>query len=195
MPVGEYRYEIRRHESLIALEESEFAENRIRGIRRSADGANVLEVAASLDSSAAIQQVKISYNRGFFQRNAIYEAAEETLRGSVSAMAGRNEILVKLGRFREISAELALFRALLIARVRARGTARWTGRVAVIDAATLVAASLKQSCRAADGTGLRWTYEARMGEVETIDLDAQGRLAELRASDGTVTKLIAFKLN
>ena len=78
-----------------------------------ADGANSLEVAATLDAEGTIQQVKISYSRGFFRRNAAYQTDDETLRGSISAMAGRNEILVKLGRFREINAELALFRALL----------------------------------------------------------------------------------
>ncbi|HEX4210594.1 MAG TPA: hypothetical protein VHY56_09390 [Candidatus Binataceae bacterium] len=193
MPVGEYHYELRRHGSLHAVEDSVFTGGAIRGVRRSADGTNSLEVVAAIAADGSVQQVRISYNRGFFQRNAVYEAADETLRGSISAMAGRNEILVKLGRFREINAELALFRALLIARVRARGTPRWTGRVAVIDAATLVAAALKQSCRAADDTGLRWTYEARMGDTEAIELDPQGRLVERRASDGTLTALTDFK--
>jgi hypothetical protein len=192
LPVGEYRYEIRRQGVILGVEETVFTGHAIRGTRRSPDGANSLEVAAALDAESAIQQVKISYSRGFFKRNAIYEASDETLRGSISAMAGRNEILVKLGRFHEISAELALFRALLIARVRARGMSRWTGRVAVIDPATLVAASLKQSCRASDDTGLRWVYEARMGDTELIELDQEGRLIERRASDGTTTTLSRF---
>ncbi|HUN59475.1 MAG TPA: hypothetical protein VMU41_15295 [Candidatus Binataceae bacterium] len=192
LPVGEYRYEISRHGAVLGVEEAEFAGTAIRGVRQSPDGANALEVAAIVDIEGTVQQVKISYNRGFFKRNATYEASDETLRGSISALAGRNEILVKLGRFREISAELSLFRALLIARVRARGTTRWTGRVAVIDPATLVAASLKQSCRATDETGLRWSYEARMGDTELIELDGKGRLIERRSSDGTITRLNGF---
>ena len=192
LPLGEYRYETRRHGDLLTAEETVFAGDAIRGVRRSADGVNSLEVAANLDAEGTIQQVKISYSRGFFRRNAAYQTDGETLRGSISALAGRNEILVKLGRFREINAELVLFRALLIARVRMRGTIRWTGRVTVIDASTLVAAPLKQSCRAEDDTLMRWSYELRMGDTEAIALDKEGRLVERRASDGTVSKLVAF---
>ena len=192
LPVGEYRYEARRQGVLLGVEEAVFTGDAIRGAKCSPDGANSLEVAAALDADGAIQQVKISYSRGFFKRNAIYQASDETLRGSISALAGRNEIIVKLGRFREISAELTLFRTLLIARVRARGTSRWTGRVAVIDPATLVAASLKQSCRASDDTGLRWVYEARMGDTELVKLDREGHVIERRASDGTITTLSRF---
>ena len=191
-PVGEYRYELRHQGVLLGIEEAVFTNDAIRGARRSPDGANLLEVAAALNAEGGIQQVKISYSRGFFKRNATYHASDETLRGSISALAGRNEIIVKLGRFREISVELTLFRALLIARVRARGTSRWTGRVAVIDPATLVAASLKQSCRASDDSGLRWVYEARMGDTELVELDREGRLIERRASDGTITTLSRF---
>jgi hypothetical protein len=192
LPLGEYCYETRRYGDLLTVEETVFAGDAIRGIRRSADGVNSLEVAATLDTEGTIQQVKISYSRGFFRRNAAYQTDDETLRGSISALAGRNEILVKLGRFREINAELVLFRALLIARVRMRGTMRWTGRVAVIDASTLVAAPLKQSCRAEDDTLLHWSYELRMGDTEAIALDQEGRLVERRASDGTVSKLVTF---
>jgi hypothetical protein len=192
LPIGEYRYETRRQGVLLGVEEAVFTGDAIRGARCSPDGANSLEVAAAFDAEGAIQQVKINYSRGFFKRNAIYEASDEMLRGSISALAGRNEIIIKLGRLREISADFALFRALLIARVRARGTSRWTGRVAVIDSATLVAASLKQSCRASDDSGLRWVYEARMGDTELIELDREGCLLERRASDGTTTTLGRF---
>jgi hypothetical protein len=195
LPEGEYRYEKRRHGEVIETEDAVFAGGAIRGIRRSGDGTNSLKVEAALGEDFAVKRVRISYSRGFFKRDAVYEAAEETLRGSVSAMAGRNEIIVKLGRLREIDAELTLFRALLIARVRARGTSRWTGRVAVIDAATLVASSPKQSCRALDDSGLRWIYEARMGDSETIALDSEGRVIERRASDGTLTRLSSFVPN
>ena len=192
LPEGEYRYEKRRHGEVIETEEVLFAAGMIRGIRRSADSANSLKVDAALDEDSTVKRVRISYSRGFFKRDAFYETAEETLRGSVSAMAGRNEIIVKLGRLREIGADLTLFRALLLARVRARGALQWTGRVAVIDAATLVAASRKESCRAIDGSGLRWVYEARMGDSETIALDSEGRLTERRASDGAFTRLCGF---
>jgi hypothetical protein len=192
LPVGEYQYEKRRHGEVIEVEEAAFTGDAIQGIRHSADGTNSLKVDAALDADGAIRHVRISYSRGFFKRDAVYEAAEDTLRGSVSAMAGRNEILVKLGRLREIDAELTLFRALLISRLRSRGTPRWTGRVAIIDAATLVAQSLKQSCRALDATSSRWVYEARMGDSETIALDPDGRITERRFSDGSVTRLTRF---
>jgi hypothetical protein len=192
LPVGAYHYEKRRHGELIEAEEAAFSDGAITGFRRSADGSNSLKVDAVLDPDGAIRHVRISYSRGFFKRDAVYEAAEDTLRGTVSAMAGRNEIIVKLGRLREIDAELTLFRALLISRVRSRGTPRWTGRVAIIDAATLVAQSLKQSCRALDPSGSRWAYEARMGDSETIAIDADGRVTERRFSDGSLTRLIRF---
>jgi hypothetical protein len=193
LPRGEYRYETRRHGELIEIEETSFTADTINGVKRTPDGTNSLKVEAALGAEAALGRVRISYNRGFFKRDAAYEAVEQTLRGSISAMAGRDELIVKLGRFREIDAALTLFRALLIARVRARGTAKWTGRVAVIDPATLVAASLKQSCRAIDASGLHWVYEARMGDSEKIVLDLEGRLTECRASDGTITRLVALR--
>jgi len=192
LPGGDYRYELSRHGGVIAVEEESFAPNLIKGVRLAEGGGNSLEVEASLDSEAAITRVKVSYRRGFFRRNATYEADGDTLRGSISALAGRNEIAVKLGRLREIDAELALFRALLVARVRGRGMTRWTGRVAVIDAATLVAASLKQTCRQADEMGLRWVHEARMGDTEEIELDRDGRLVMRRDSNGCLTRMTAF---
>jgi hypothetical protein len=193
LPRGEYRYETRRDGELLEVEETFFAADAINGVKRTPDGKNSLKVEAVLGAEAAPERVRISYNRGFFKRDATYEAVEDILRGSVSAMAGRNELIVKLGRFREIDAALTLFRALLIARVRARGTPKWTGRVAVIDPTTLVAASLKQSCRSIDASGLQWAYEARMGDSERIILDLQGRLIERRASGGTMTRLVVFR--
>jgi hypothetical protein len=84
-----------------------------------------------------------------------------------------------------------LFRALIIARVRARGQTRWTGRVASIDPATLVAASHKQSARAADPGLRKWIYEPRMGDSEEIELDAEGRIIRRRDNRGTETILVA----
>ncbi|MGA2411937.1 MAG: hypothetical protein ABSG46_16325 [Candidatus Binataceae bacterium] len=192
LPSGDYRYEIRRYGGVIAVEQGSVTPQIISGVRTADGGTNHLEAEAALDEEGSISRVKIGYSRGFFRRNAVYEADGDTLRGSITALAGRNEIVVKLGRFREIDAELALFRALLIARIRRRGLVRWTGRVAVIDAATLVAASLKQTCRCADDTGLRWIYEARMGDTEEIELDLEGRLINRRDSNGATVRLVAF---
>ena len=179
---GEYRYEIRRGGSIIAIEEERYAAGAITGLRRSTDGANLHEVEAALDTDETIKRVSVRYSRGLFKRSAVYEVADDTLRGSVSAVAGRNEVVVKLGRFREIDADLVLFRALILAHVRARGQSRWTGRVAIIDPNTLVAAAIKQNCRRTDEAGLRWAWEARMGEADEIELDAEGRIVRQRDS-------------
>jgi hypothetical protein len=110
----------------------------------------------------------------------------------VSAVAGRNEVAVALGRYREIDAGLTFFRALLIAHIRARGHERWTGRVAVIDPNTLVGASLKQTCWRRDDAGRLWVYELRMGETEAIEIDAEGRITRRRDERGVETVLASF---
>jgi hypothetical protein len=110
----------------------------------------------------------------------------------VSAVAGRNEVAVALGRYREIDAGLTFFKALLIAHIRARGDERWTGRVAVIDPNTLVAASLKQTCWRRDDAGRLWVYELRMGETETIEIDAEGRITRRLDDRGVETVLAGF---
>lgn len=189
---GEYRYEIRRDGAVIAIERECYCAGAITGERRTVDGANVHEVDATLDDDEKITRVSVRYNRGLFKRTAVYHAADETLRGSVSAVAGHNEVVVKLGRFREIDADLILFRALILAHVRARGQLRWTGRVAVIDPNTLVAAALKQNCRSRDDTGLRWAWEARMGDADEIELDSAGRIVRQRDSWGVDKVLVAF---
>ena len=189
---GEYRYEIRRDGAVIAVERECYRAGAITGERRTVDGANVHEVDATLDDDEKITRVSVRYNRGLFKRTAVYHAADETLRGSVSAVAGHNEVVVKLGRFREIDADLILFRALILAHVRARGQLRWTGRVAVIDPNTLVAAALKQNCRSRDDTGLRWAWEARMGDADEIELDSAGRIVRQRDSWGVDKVLVAF---
>ena len=166
----------------MAIEESRYASGLITGLRRTIDGANLHEVEATLDAEETIKRVSVRYNRGLFKRSAVYEAADDALRGSVSAVASHNEVVVKLGRFREIDADLVLFRALILAHVRARGQVRWTGRVAIIDPNTLVAAALKQNCRQTDQAGLRWAWEARMGDSEEIKLDAAGTIVRQRDS-------------
>jgi hypothetical protein len=189
---GKYRYEIRRDGAILAVEEERYAAGRITGLRRTIDGANLHEVDASLDADETVKRVSVRYNRGLFKRSAVYEAADETLRGSVTAVASHNEVVVTLGRFREIDADLVLFRALILAHVRARGQAHWTGRVAIIDPNTLVAAALKQNCRRRDDAGLRWAWEARMGDAEEIELDSAGRIIRQRDSWGVEKVLVDF---
>lgn len=189
---GSYRYEIRRGGTAMAIEESRYTNGVITGMRRTIDGANLHEVEAVLDAEETIKRVSVRYNRGLFKRSAIYEAADDALRGSVSAVASHNEVVVKLGRFREIDADLVLFRALILAHVRARGQVRWTGRVAIIDPNTLVAAALKQNCRQTDQAGLRWAWEARMGDSEEIELDAAGTIVRQRDSWGVDKVLVDY---
>jgi hypothetical protein len=136
-------------------------------------------------------RVRVRYARGPFSRNAAYEAGEDFLRGSVSALGGRNAITAKLGRFREIDADFVIFRAITLAHVRGRGQTRWTGRVATIDSGTLVAASNKQSARALDSSGLRWIYEPRMGDSEEIELDSSGRILRRIDNRGSRADLVA----
>jgi hypothetical protein len=176
LPAGDYHYEIRRGAAIVAIEEASFDGRRIAGARRFIDSANRYEAIAELGDDSSIARLELNYARGPFVRSARYEAIGDFLRGQISAMAGRNVVTAKLGRMREIDADLVIFRALIIARVRARGQTRWTGRVAAIDPATLVAGSYKQSARSAGGSGLQWIYEPRMGDREEIELDAAGRI-------------------
>ncbi|HVC44686.1 MAG TPA: hypothetical protein VND20_07690 [Candidatus Binataceae bacterium] len=189
---GSYRYEIRRAGAAIAIEEDNCTADAISGVRRAATGDNRHEVDAALDTAGVVARVTVRYHRGMFARTATYEADGEALRGRVSAVAGHNEVVVKLGRFREIDADLILFRALLIAHIRARGQTQWTGRIAMIDPNTLVAAALKQSVRQSDEQGLRWVYEARMGDTEEIELDADGRITRVRDGWGVEKILSGF---
>lgn len=189
---GIYRYEIRRGGTILAVEEARYANGVITGTRRTNDGANLHEVEAVLDPEERVVRVSVRYNRGMFKRSAVYEAADDTLRGSVSAVASHNEVVVKLGRFREIDADLVLFRALILAHVRGRGQVRWTGRVAIIDPSTLVAAALKQNCRQLDAAGSRWAWEARMGDSEEIELDGAGKILRQRDSWDVQKVLVEF---
>lgn len=186
LPAGDLRYEIRRAGAIVAIEDSSFDGHRIAGKRRFADNANRYQATAELAEDSSIARITLSYSRGPFNRTASYEAAGDFLRGQI----GRNAVTAKLGRLREIDADLVIFRALIIARVRARGQVRWTGRVATIDPATLVADSNKQSARCTDSAGLRWIYEARMGDREEIELDAAGRIVARRDDRGVEAILI-----
>jgi hypothetical protein len=179
---------------LVATEEARVDRGAIVATRRVADGASRHDVEAAVSPDGTVRRVSLRYSSSLFKRNGSYEAEDDTLRGSVSALAGRNEVIVKLGRFREIDAGgVVLFRALIIAHVRARGQARWTGRVAAIDGNTLVAASVKHSCRRLDEAAKRWAYELRMGDSEEIELDDAGTIVRRRDSRGLESLLISFK--
>jgi hypothetical protein len=189
LPEGEFRYEIRRAGELVATEEESFAAGKIRGVRHPASGSNVYEVEAELDSDGAVRLVVVRYNRGPFVRNATYESADDFLRGNVSAMGGRQNLTTKLGRYREVDADLVIFRALTIAHIRARGQSRWTGRMAAIDSNTLVAATSKQTCRRRADDPHVWIYEPRMGDSEEIEINDSGVVIRRRDSRGLETIL------
>ncbi len=190
LPLVTCRYEIRRGGEVVALEQETLAANRIVGVRRPPERPDSYEVEADINPDGTVGRIAVRYSRGPFVRNATYEAADDFLRGNVSALAGRNVITTKLGRYREVDADLVVFRALTIAHIRARGQTRWTGRVASIDSNTLVAATNKQSCRRAGDDPHKWIYEPRMGDVEEIDIDDDGMVVVRRDNRGTVARLV-----
>src|SRR5260370_25545192 len=93
---------------------------------------------------------------------------------------------------REVDAGLMLCKALIIAHVRARGQARWIGRVATIDPNTLVASSPKQTYRRRDEAGRLWIFEPRMGDAEEFELDEAGPALPRPAPDAPATTLVRF---
>ncbi len=192
MPYGDYRYELRRANEPAAVEEGSLRAGALRGVRRSADGLNRHEVEARLDANGFIVALTVRYSRGPFKRSAGYEAAGDLIRGHLIAAGGREEVSAKLGRMREVDADLVLCKALIIAHVRQREQARWIGRVATVDPATLLVTSPKQTYRRADGAGRLWIFEPRMGDAEEIEIDAAGRVVRRRARDGGETILAAF---
>jgi hypothetical protein len=189
-PAGEYRYEIRRTGETLAWEEMTFDGGKLSGWRQSLEGDNRNEVEAEISPQGLVVRVRLRYVRGPFSRNASYEAGDEFLRGSVSALGGRNAVTAKLGRFHEVSADFLLFRALTLGHVRVRRQTRWTGRVVTIDSATLVATSNKQSARTVDDSGLKWIYEPRMGDLEEIEIDPHGRVLCRRDNRGGEATLV-----
>ena len=191
IPDGEFRYEIRRGGELLATEEESLAAGKIRGVRHPAIGSNVYEVEAELDPDALVRRVVVRYSRGPFVRNATYESADDFMRGNISAMGSRNNLTTKLGRYREVDADLVIFRALTIAHIRARGQSRWTGRIAAIDANTLVAATSKQTCRQRGNEPHVWIYEPRMGDSEEITIDESGCVLRRHDARGIDTILIS----
>ncbi len=187
---GRYRYKILRRGEAVAVEETEVRAGTIECVRRSADGMSRYEAHASLDEQGRVIRLAVRYTRGPFSRSATYEAGDDFLRGSVSAMGARTVETAKLGRFREVDAGTVLFRALVISHVRERGQKQWTGRVALIDPNTLLPASVKQTCRQKDVSGLVWSYEPRMGDSEEIRFDEAGRLVSLADNRGTLARLV-----
>ncbi|MBV8056945.1 MAG: hypothetical protein JO071_17110 [Deltaproteobacteria bacterium] len=191
LPIGNYFYQIRHHGELVAFEDSRFDTALIVASRRSADGLSRHQVEAALDPEHRVCRVTLSYSSSLFTRKASYEAVEDNLCGRVSGLAGRNEIVVKLGRFREVDAAgFLIFRALIVGHVRLRGDERWTGRVAVIDPNTLAAASVKQNCARRNSSERSWIYEPRMGDTEHIELDEAGRIVRRRDNRGVTAELM-----
>jgi len=191
LPSGEYRYEVRRGAELVAIEEETLGAGFIRGVRRTLDGLNRHEVEARLEGDLIVA-VAVRYSRGPFKRNASYAAAGDLIRGHMIAAGGREEMSSKLGRMREVDADLILCKALILAHVRARGQTRWIGRVAAIDPNTLVVTSPKQTYYRRDDAGRLWVFEPRMGDVEQFELDEAGRVVRRRARDGAETALVSF---
>ncbi|MBV8454827.1 MAG: hypothetical protein JOZ29_21530 [Deltaproteobacteria bacterium] len=191
LPIGNYFYQIRHHGELVAFEDSRFDTALIVASRRSADGLSRHQVEAALDPEHRVCRVTLSYSSSLFTRKASYEAVEDNLCGRVSGLAGRNEIVVKLGRFREVDAAgFLIFRALIVGHIRLRGDERWTGRVAVIDPNTLAAASVKQNCARRNSSERSWIYEPRMGDTEHIELDEAGRIVRRRDNRGVTAELM-----
>jgi hypothetical protein len=190
LPVGHYLYEIRLDGELVAIEDTHFDPAMIVASRRSADGLSRHTVEVALNADHRVSRVILSYSSSLFTRKASYEAVEDNLRGRISGVAGLNEVVVGLGRFREIDAAgFLVFRALIIGHVRLRGDERWTGRVAVINPNTLAAASVKQNCARRNHSEHLWIYEPRMGDAEQIELDQAGRILRRRDNRGGTAEL------
>jgi hypothetical protein len=192
IPEGEYIYEVRGPGGLAAVETTQLTAAGLTGVRRSTDASgNRHEVEAELDSEGLVRAIRLRYVRGPFTRSASYTARADTLAGVVTAVGGRNNLEVKLGRFREVDGGLMIFKALLIAHIRGRGQRRWTARVAIIDPATLVAKSVKQSLNESEAQPGTWFFEPAIGERETIAVDAAGRVLRHTTRSGISTVLVS----
>jgi hypothetical protein len=187
---GDYRYEIRGGGAVTAVEEAHINNRAMTVTRRESDGVTIHRADAVVDDAGKVAEISLRYASALFKRDARYRVDGENFRGSISVMAGRNEIVIKLGRFGEIEvAGMTVFRALILAHARERGQSRWTGRVAMIDPSTLAAASVKHTCRVGRSANT-WIYEARMGDTEEIEIDGVGRIVHRRASDGSESILV-----
>jgi hypothetical protein len=192
IPAGVYQYEIRRGNDLVATEEDRFAFSELNGVRRFVGSSDSFEATATLDEHAMIARITARYSRGPFSRSAAYEANNDFIRGTVSAMGSRTIESAKLGRYREVDCGLVLFKALMIAHTRERGQSRWTSRVATIDPSTLTAQTHKKTCRRKDGHERIFIYEPRMGDVEEIEIDEAGRIIRLTDNIGNRIELKNF---
>ncbi len=192
IPSGEYNYEIRCGRDLVATEDDCFSNNGISGIRRFIGSSDSFEATAALDENGMVERVTARYSRGPFSRSATYEADNDFIRGTVSAMGGRTVETAKLGRYREIDCGLVLFKALMIAHTRARGQSRWTSRVATIDPNTLTAQTHKKTCRQKDAHERIFIYEPRMGDVEEIEIDEAGRIVRIVNNTGNRIALKSY---
>lgn len=191
-PAGEYRFDIRRGGVLVATETERLEPGSLVGVRIATDGTGRFEAEARLDSDGLPTAVSVRYARGPFSRSAKYETEGEIIRGQLSAMAAREVVVAKLGRLREVDADLVMFKALIIARIRAREQALWVGRVATVDPATLAVSSFKQTYRTRE-RGLIWTFEPRMGDADEIEIDSTGRIARIARRDGSEVLLAGFR--
>jgi hypothetical protein len=192
IPAGQYQYEIRRGNDLIATEEDHFSNREISGVRRFVGNSDSFEATATLDQNGMVERLTARYSRGPFSRSAAYEANTDFLRGTVSAMGSRTVETAKLGRYREVDCGLVLFKALMIAHTRARGQMRWTSRVATIDPSTLTAQTHKKTCRQKDGQASIFIYEPRMGDAEEIAIDEAGRIVRVVDNTGNRIALKSF---
>jgi len=184
---------MRRGSELIGVEESRLETNKLSGRRVSVDGANVHRVTAIMDGQSQIERIESSYARGPFARSVIYELSGELLSGTLATMGSRDTVSTKLGRFREIDADLVLCKALIIGRISARGLDRYTGRVAIIDSATLVASSPKLTYFRHADSPRRWTVENLVGDREQLEIDHHGRIIKRVDRLGVETTLTHFR--
>jgi hypothetical protein len=187
LPAGAYRLETRERDRLIAVETGTISAAGVAAARQVEGSDNRYEAAAELDESAQITALQLRYVRGPFARSARYELGPELMRGMLKVLAGYQAVEVKLGRFREVDGGLLIFKALLVAHARGRGLRRWTGRVAIIDPATLLAKSIKQTLYQTDEAGLEWVLEPALGEREVLRIDSQGRLLSHATHQGLRT--------
>jgi hypothetical protein len=190
-PVGNYRWEVQRNGRVLAVENVTLSKELMRGSRRTVESDDLYEVETSLDSDLLVQRLSVRYRRGPFTRSATFERSDDFLRGSITALGGRDNVIVKLGRFREIDGDLVIFKSLIIARARGRGQYRFTGRIAVIDPLTLTVSSIKQTYRRNGTDEYRWLYEPRMGDSESIELDQRGIVIRRVDARGDQTILVA----
>jgi hypothetical protein len=191
IPSGRYRYEFRTQGEVLAIEETRLEVGRLTTRRESALSKAVYEVDAALDEAGFMLEVRLRYRRGPFARSAEYRVIDNLMQGSVRALSAISPVEVQLGRFREIDADLAICKALIVAHLRRREQHRWTGRVALIDSTTLLARSVKHSYVQADDQRAIWLFEPAMGEQERLEFDVQGCLQRIQDRRGFETTLTA----